>query len=374
MNTRAATNINVVDHGTLFVTEDSVPVTNHQLLGGTTTDVLLRLKFHADGEMIDLKKIAFDGVPSSIDSLLLFAVPSGQVGDPTSLQPIAQASNGQCPSSPATRFCALLPLSTLIIQPNHDTTLLVVARAKTDQLGAVSGQIAMISVSGATGDDHAVEARGVSSQQELNQNDGNGVAAGEIIIGQTSPIANTQITSKAHDISLAKISSITNEGQATVPYIPTGNATIGQFRISASPHSNSYGGSNDVVLKTLVFHVTAQNVQLDPAGFALATKDNPSIRISCTGSATTGSFDVTCPNIDAGTIQSHIGQGNSAVYVLSGNITNPALGGGSSILLAELATLGTRAQTNSIVWSDQATTFTWVDVPYTSVQGTTYRQ
>ena len=61
-------------------------------------------------------------------------------------------------------------------------------------------------------------------------------------------------------------------------------------------------------------------------------------------------------------------------YQLKANVTNPALVSGRSTLFTELPTLGNRAQTNSVVWSDEETTFSWVDVPVTSMMGTVYQR
>ncbi len=374
VNTRANQDINVVERGNLWVTEDNLRAQNHLLLGGTVTPALLRLRMRSDGEAIDVHHIRIDGVTNDVDSLLFFRLSPGQPFDPHALQPFAQATNGQCPEQPQSRFCAVLSLSTLLIQPNQEAVIIVAAKMKTDQLGAVSGHELTLSLSTATDTaGHAVDARGISSVQDLAQNNGDAAATGEVFIGTASPSANRQIIGRTNDTVMAKISSISNGGTDRENFIPSGSATIGSFTVSTSAHGNTFQGSKDVVVKTLTFQISAQNVQIDPAGYRLITKDNASSTLPCSAAGTTGTITVTCSNIDAGSVQSHINQGQRLTYQLLANVTNTHIGNGSSSLSVSLPILGTRSQTNSVIWSDQKTTFTWVDIQKTSVQSTLYQ-
>jgi cysteine-rich repeat protein len=375
VNTRASTDINILDRGNLFVTQDSTPTRSHILVGGSVSDALLRLKLRADGENIDIQTIRIDGVPSSVDSLLLYAFPSGQTFDPSRMQPIASATNGQCVDEPSTRLCAELGLSTLIVTPDEEMTLVVTAKLKNKALGAVSGESMTLSLSPATGGAvPSIEARGKFSQQILSVNDGNGTANGEVFIGISSPAPNVQISGKPNDIALASIEEIINGDIAEQNFIPSGDTTIGAFEISAIPHTNSFQGQNDVNVHTLTFTVSAQNVRLDPLGFRLRTKSDPGAFISCSAADTTGLIAISCTGIDNGTLQSHIGQGQSVTYLLSANVVNTEIVPGSSALTVTLPTLGQRTSVNSVVWSDGSTTFSWVDVPVTSVDSTRYQQ
>lgn len=374
VNTTGSTNINVTDRGNLFITADTAPVRNRFLLNSAISDELLRLRVRADGEAIDLHTIRIDGVIDSVETLLLYRLAPGQAFQNGVMTPFAQASSGQCPDQPTSRFCAVLPQGTLIIDPAHDSVLAIAARMKSDQLGAESGDSMTLTVAGSTSmSDHAFDARGLSSQQELTQNDGNGTAGGEIFVGASSPVPNAQITGSTHDTTFARIASILNDASANENFIPSGFTPIGSFSFSAFPHTNSRSGYDDVVLQTLTFHVTAQNVQIDPLSFMLTTKNNPEAQLSCTAGASTGNFDVVCSGISSGTIQSRIGQGESVSYRLFANVTNGRIAPGASVLSVSLPILGQRNQTNSVQWSDQTTTFTWVDTAVTSVSSTVYR-
>ncbi len=374
VNTRASSDINIVSRGNLWVTEDNIPVTSHILLAGNITPALLRLRMRSDGETIDVRQLRFDGVTSSVDSLLLYQLSPGQSFDPNTLQPFAQASPGQCINQLATRMCTVLSLRTFIVNPLQDTVLIVAARMKNEQLGAVGGELLTLTLSAATdATGHALEASGISSTQALDQNNGDASATGEIFIGRSTAAANSQILGRTNDTALANIASIVNGGATAISSIPTGNTAIGSFKIQAFPHTNTFHGSHDVIIKTLNFQVSAQNVQIDPASFRLAVSDNPSLTLACAATDTTGLIVVSCTNIDQSVIQSHIGQGQFVTYQLYANVTNPQIAAGVSSLLTELPILGSRSQTNSVIWSDGVTTFSWVDVAVTSVSSTMYR-
>ncbi len=374
VNTAGSTDINVADRGNLFITEDSQSVRSHILVGSTVSDALLRLRLRSEGEPVDLKTIRIDGVVSSVDALLLYKLLPGQALNTGTMTPFAQASNGQCTDQPATRLCAVLPYGTLVITPDQETVIAVVARMKSDQQGGVSGQSMTLTIAGNTDTvGRAFEAFGVGSTQSLTQNDGNSIAGGEIFVGVSSPVPNSAITGKTHDTAFASIASIINDGPATESFIPSGFTSFASFTFSAQPHMNLQSGYNDVVFQTLFFHVTAQNVQLDPLSFKLSTKNNPEAQMSCSASASTGSFDVSCTGIQNSSVQSRLGQGENITYRLSANVTNTQVSQGTSLLHVSLPVLGTRSQTNSVQWSDQNSVFTWVDIPETSVSGTVYR-
>ncbi len=374
VNTQATTDINVVERGSLFVTEDPIPAQSHILVGGTLSPALLRLRMHAVSEAIDLRELRIDGVPNNVDSLLLYRLEKGANPNLITQTPFAQASNGQCSSQSASRLCAILGLSTLVIKENEDIVIAVAARMKSDQVGGVSGQNLSLSIAGATDDAGlAIRARGISSNQDLTQNNGDSSAIGEVIIGSSVPKANTQITGRTFDSALASIGAIANAGSVSSTVIPSGNAVIGSFRIDALAHTNSKSGLNDVVLQTLTFHVSARNVQLDPAGYRLSASDDASLEHSCSAAGTTGDITVTCAGLGNGAIRNRIGQGQFAIFSLKANVTNTQITQGSSSLQIELPTLGTRAETNSVIWSDEDTVFTWVDIPVSGVSSTLYR-
>lgn len=374
VNTVGSANINVEERGTLYVTQDTTPVRSHILLGGTISDALLRLRLRAEGEKIDVVSIRIDGGTSSIESLLLYKLSPGQTFVSGSSEPFAQATNGQCPVVTATRFCATMPFSTLVVPQSGEVSVVIAARMKTDAQGGISGESVTLSLASAINANFAVQARGISSSETLAQNDGDGAAEGEVIIGQAVPCPNVPITGKTHDTALATISAIQNASTAEESFVPTGAYPIASFKFFSSPHSNSAEGLNDVLLRTIRFKVSAQNVQIDPLSYKLSSAEDPVISAPCTASATIGSIEVICSGLQNTTIQNCIPQGQSLTLRLTGTITNSQLQSGPSTLRTSLLTLGQRGITNSVEWSDRVTTFTWVDTMETSVDGTLWRR
>ena len=374
VNTQGATDVNVVERGNLWVSEDVQPATSHILLAGSITPPLLRLRFHSEGEKIDVRSLRIDGATSSVDSLLLYRLSPGEVFDPLKAVPFAKATNSQCSPSSATRLCAAMSLSTLLIEPNIDAIIVVAASLKNDVLGGNSGERITLSLSDATTlADHAIDARGISSMQDLIQNTGDETMQGEIVIGGMIPGENRQIVGRTHTTALANIQAITNAGFVRSDLIASGYALIGAVRISASAHNNTFHGLDDVIMKTMRFTVHAQNVQIDPASYALSTSEDPNTSFPCSATETTGSIVVTCSSIEVGAIQSRIGQGQSVVYQLRAHVTNTAIASGQSALHIELPILGQPLVTNSVIWRDGTTVFEWVDVNVQSVSGTQMR-
>lgn len=371
VNTHGGTTVDVTDRGSLFVSQDTIPARSHILLGGSTTLALLRLRLRAVSEDIDVSFIAIDGVSESIDSLRLHLLIPGE--NPSTLPiSIASATRSQCPTVTATRVCVRLPDRTIVVSPNQERVLAFSAVLLTEQLGGQSGETATLSVSASTSASHAVEAEGVASGDTLAQNDNDATLEGEIIIGKTMVGGNTSITGSTHDTALASIGSITNDGAANSSSIPVGNQTIGRFRIAALAHNNSFGGSNRVNLTSMIFRITASNVTIDQSSFRLFNILDPSTTATCSADGTTGTITVTCSTLTG--IASILDSGIFYAFGLSANVTNTEVNPGSSSLVVMLPTLGQRGIQNSITWSDEVTTFTWVDIPETSVQSTLYQR
>jgi hypothetical protein len=359
--------IDVSDQGNLFVMNDNINVQSHIDLGSALSEPVFQTTFLADQEDLDITDLRFEGGSPSIESLYLY-----RNGSSTAF---AQATNSQCGTSTSARFCADLPSRTWILRRNEEEKLTVRAKIKSDGLGAVSGESFTITMSTSTAGYPAVEARGVTSTHELRQTDGDNVLEGEIFIGRNSPGANVPLSGKSQTVALAKISSIAR-GSLSVDggVIPSGMSTLGTLELTASPHLNTYHGSNDVIIKTLTFQVLAQNVQIDPVSPRLYAEGNPSVTLSCSGSAPTGTMTITCSNIDAGPMQHVVEQGQKVRYVLQANITNPQVAVAPSILITSVPVLGDPNTSNSIIWSDEETTFTWVESTVPSLELLRYQR
>lgn len=398
----------LVSQGNLYVSLDTTPIRNRQLLGGALGDPALRVQFRSEYEDVDVTDIQVNSSGStatSVDRLELY-----KDGAST---PFATATVGACGSDDTlgynagsaggtSAFCAQLESRQLIVPKGQEVDVLVRPRIKTDVEGAISNEtIAFFlnsqAVANNTTGSGAVRARGAQSSNTLSANGGDSNADGEIFIGRTSAAStNAVIAGNKHVTVLSKIQSIVNANpDANGTNVPTGVRDIGQFKISAMPNGNSQNGLNKVTLSGVIFNVNATNVLLDSSAFKFFNKANASVTASCTavntsGTAivtTSGSFLVACNNLMSGSVDTSIDQGSDATFVLQGSITNPKTGTTTSSLQVSLqnftqmsnTTYGPSTTASHFAWMDKdnsaSTTgrFYWVEYPDTSVNSTSYQ-
>lgn len=360
--TKDARLITIGTQGSLYVTQDNVSVGNRQLLAGALSDTLLRLKFRALEENISVTKITIGGGTESVDSLELF-----EEGSST---PFAVARKVACDSVVTGQFCAD---TNFLVPRDVEKRIVVRARVNADTAGATSGDTVTLTLTANTSTNVAIEAWGEASFKELNQNNGNATAEGEIIIGRESAGTNSAITGTTHDIVAAKFASVQNShGDPDGTAIPTGEATIATFRFSALPNTNSFGGLNNIVLESLTFKVTSTNVQFASSSFVLYNPQSPGTTVSCTG-GTTGVITVVCGSLEGSAINTVIAQGSSIELALRGTVTNPQVGAGNSTLQAQISGFGSRGSSGPILWNDEVFSYDWVDLDSTTVRSTLYR-
>lgn len=371
VNTQGGTTVDVTEAGSLFVSQDTNPIRSSIIVTGSQTKALLKLRLRAVRENIDVTFLSFEDVPSSIDTLKLHLINPGD--SVTNLPgPVASATRGQCSTAQSDRLCVTLPTNSIVIPDNQEKVLVLTATTLSDQLGGVSGQNAEISMNPTNGTLHAVEARGTSSSRTLSQNDNDSTDEGEIFVGRTTVGGNTAITDTVHDTAFASIGSVTNAGAASSSSIPSGMQPIGSFRVTAVSNVNTLGGTNRVVLSKFVFSVTVQNVEIETGSFRIRNAADPATQATCSNSGTSGTVTVTCSSLSS--IAREIDAGAAPIFELVANITNTQVQAGTSTLRVSLPTLGQRGITNSISWSDEDTSFTWVDTLETSVESTLYQR
>lgn len=355
--------ITIRTQGNLFVTKDSVPLGSRQILASTQTPSLLLLKFRSDAEDVRIKELAIEGVPSSVEHLLLF--------ESTSSNAFATARQGSCDSFSTGRFCTD---NAFIVPQNGEKKITVKAVLKPDSTGAVSGQVVTLSISAATTGDVAIKAEGFYSGQQLLQNDNNATGDGEVFIGTESVANNSVITADSHTVVLAKIVDIvnTNPDPDDSP-ITTGAVTFGKFSFSAADHKNSADGFNTVEISKLVFTVSAVNMEFTAGSFYVFNSLNSSVISACTENATTGTITLTCDNLDTNAISTSISRGGTLDLSLHGTISSAQISPGISIVQASLPNLSNPTVTGTVTWTDGETSFGWVDIAKTNVKSTNYR-
>lgn len=365
VKTARAKDVAVSGKGNLFVTKDSVSQPGRQLLLGTLTEPFLRLQFRATGEDIAVTSLRIGGGAASMDRLeLLLAGRS---------EPFATLQGSDCTPVIPGKFCAASASSLLVVPKDLEMTVVVRAHLRSDADGGTSGEVTALTLSANTTTDIAVEARGVSSESTLSQNDGDTNAEGEVFIGTSSPGANAAIIGSTHDLTAAKIVGVTNANpDPDGTPVPLGKRAFGQFRFTAATHGNTKNGLDDVTITKLVFTVTAVNVQIESTSFALANKADPSRTSPCTADRVTGTITVTCNNLDDGAASTVIEQGSAIELALQGS-TALVDTTGEKTLQTALGQLGDRNLPGTIIWEDDYVPFQWVDIGMTQVKSTVYR-
>ncbi len=365
VNTQPSRLITIGDSsGNLYVTKSTSPIRSRQLLGGTLSDVLLKLNFRAVNEDMKVTKIRIGGGANSIESLGLY-----EEGENS---PFAVATLSSCETVVSNQFCAD---TNYIVWKEVDKKIEVRANMKLDTDGGESGETLALKLSSSvSGGSVAIEAEGASSQIEVSQNDGDSSEEGEIFIGRTNAGSNKSITGSIHDTVLAKITGISNSSGDINGYIvPSGVSTFGAFRFSSASHANTSGGLNTATIRKLVFSVTAENVEFESNSIEIYNVDDSSVAFSCSQDGTTGIFTVTCDGLQNESVNTNISSGDDIYIAIRGNILDPQVDARSSTLQIRLQGLGTRGSSDPVVWDDEETTFSWIDVEETSVESTLYR-
>lgn len=348
--------------GNLYITRDSVPAGSHQILVGERSDTLLRLSFRATGEDIRIRSLDIGGATSNAERLEFYEVGASL--------PFATARGSQCAVLAMGHFCTN---TDFLVKEEVEKRVLVKAVLKSDTDGATSGETVALTLTASTGTAHAISARGELSGVDLAQNNGDSTAGGEIFVGTAAPGANVAITGSTHDIVLSKISSIINDSRdSDNSSVPVGLSTIGVFRFFAAQNRNTKNGLNDVELRTLVFTVTASNVEMDTDSFALFNTLDQSIVAPCTANQPTIEITVTCSNIYQH-ISSTIDSGENIGLALRARVTDPQIVEGGNSLQVRLTGLSDRSSLGTIQWHDGSASFLWVDLPVTTVRSTLYR-
>jgi cysteine-rich repeat protein len=354
--------VSVETVGNLRVQSDSIPVGSKLLLAGERSDALLRLAFMATDEDIVVRSLAIDGVPATVDHLEFYESGVGTQ--------ITTGRAADCPVLISGRMCTS---SHFTVTRDVLRRVLIRAVLKSDAEGAGSDTSLTLTIHDSAGSSHAIEARGTRSGGDLSQNDGDGLAEGEIFVGTAAFGSNASIAGPTHDIVFSKIGTIVHAGvDADETSVPVGAADIGALRFTALQNRNTKNGANDVEIRTLIFTVTASNVELDAGSFRLRNALDSSVEASCSANHATQDITVTCSNIQS-SIASSIDPGQSIILTLRASVVDPQVVAGGSTLQARLAGLSDRSTLGTVEWHDGVRLLRWVELPVTTVRSTLYR-
>jgi hypothetical protein len=355
----------IADIGNLYVTQDSTPVPNRQLLASKLSDPILRLDMRAVIEDIRVEEIRFSGIGGSVEELV--------IEDADSSTELATARELDCTTQAAGTFCAKVDFT---VEADQERTLAVRARVESDQNGAESGETVTATIPVPLPDVPSVKATGVGSQTELSINDGNGTVSGEVIIGRDDAGPDQAITGPTNDIVLAKmirIEDVNTDEDGTA--VPSGHYPIARYEFFSAAHENSQNGLNSVEIQDILFTVAATNVEFEAGSFHIYNVGSSSTQEDCTESAVTGTITVTCSSLHNKDVSTEVEVDDSIQIVLRGNITNPRVNAQApSNLQVSLNDLSSRTSGGTIEWSDGITTFDWVDIGETTVPSTAYQR
>lgn len=353
--------VSILGRGNLFITASERPVPAKQLILGSTTDDLLRLSIRAEAEPIEITDIRFTGVPANIANLYLFR------GDESN--PVSAASTTGCRIPVQGNFCMT---TSFVVGADEEIEIGIRATLKARTQGGKSGQGGAIRLDASAPD--TVLATGAESKQALSMSDGDNIGNGEIFIGTAVPGPGSPISSAVHVPYSNRIVAIRNaSSDADGSAVTAGTRSIGAFAFTAGDSIPGNEGYDDVMLKNLVFDVTATNVQFLAGTFKIFNADEPGKAAACTESAITGLITVTCSNIDQ-LISTVARAGEELTLDLQALILESGKAGSQSILQTSLSRLSDPLQTGTILWSDDQNTVDWVDIGTTSVRSTQYKQ
>lgn len=396
--------------GSLFVTLDSTPVRQRQLLAGALSEPIMRVQLRAQDENIDVTMLRFvsvGGLASSVDRLELV-----RDGETTSF---ATATSAACSDfsvstyngTPSQTFCAPLTNRQLVVQNGQTAKVLVKARLRTDEQGGMGGdpiQLAIDTAGGGGGGGGMtgggmgaqvmnyrtfgfVEARGAASSNALTPEN--------IYIGTPSAGgAETPVVSPKHVSVLSKIVTIANANpDADGTNVPTGLSPIGQFKFTAAANQNTANGLNKVSFQRLRFQVTSTNVQFGDF-FNLYNKADPSVKATCqvTGGGGAGGGDenpaprpvmrvIVCDNLRMPGRDFMVDSGESDIFVLENNIAyaqlRPAYASNLQVIFEGFSTPFADTNSDQILWEDRdsgptSKRYAWIEYPDTIIRSTNY--
>lgn len=379
LTTLPSKKIRVAQQGALYVTKSATPVPAHQILAGGLSDILFRAQLRAERETVSVSRMGFFIAGNGYDSIDHLQVSvTGYTGV------VGYAQKTKC--SPASRdaFCVVFSPA-LSVLPGTPLELSVKAQIKSDEQGAVSGhEIGIALDAGLPG---ALEARGLLTQNMLNSSDGDSVDQGEFFLGTPTPGPHGRVSGTMHGIVLQKFSRVENaSGVADNTTVPSGVASIGEFRFSTGYNGNTKNGANKATITDLIFTVNLANIEMNPNGFRLYNRADPSTKTPCSvldytdGAAT---FHVACWDIANSPMNSTLPPSSSSVFALEGDITDPDTAFfGRSTLQVSLdsftnATLqGASKDASHIRWLDTDTgtsqEFWWIEHADPVVRSTAY--
>jgi cysteine-rich repeat protein len=378
---------------TLTVT--AVTSTQTQLLGGTLGKAALQLKLKAgnlgdSGNTVRIDTIGFNVITN--DGRPHPSVAEAQIFRKGGTEPVAHATAAACGSGSNFMLCADLSQAGISLTETTGDILSVRVLANSDEQTS-SHQVFQLGLP-----PDGIEASEVRATTfvPLTINDGNGAAAGEILVFPSDRLVNPATKNKTVYGTIqypvyAKVLSITDANEdADGTALSAGAKDVAAFTFSAAANVNTKDGLNVIALSGAYFNVVTSNVTVDADSLQFYNSSGPDVMKSCrayskTGTQLTGeisgSFLAYC-NLRDGALDTQIEQGTSSTFKLRVTILNPKVNDTkSSQLIVSLRqfnkpglSFGTTG--SHLLWEDadqgSATSFRWAEDSLGYVESTRY--
>lgn len=296
-------------------------VMSHVLVLGTVSPTLASTDLFSNSEPVDVNgvTVTFAAPVPSIGSLLIYDENGVQIGTATAI------------SGSQTQFHGSIGFGKLLLPYREERMLSVKARLKSKDTGGVSGENIRVQTV-------AIEGEGRWTSETYNSSS-----------NETFPESET---------AFAKITGFANMGAAEGVVTNGLNRLLADFVVNADTPE----AQHQIQLQDLEFTI-------EQAGGV--TLSNVTIRNedgSATSPCTVSSTTVLCLNIDAG-----VGTVDQSRRIkLMGDVSIPGSANNPTLRLV-LNQPGTSATSGDITWSDESTTFTWVDFGQPVFGGTIWR-
>ncbi|MEI8230344.1 MAG: S-layer homology domain-containing protein [Candidatus Peregrinibacteria bacterium] len=395
-NSKLGTNWGFLNSGNLFVTADlGTSYSARQILAGTLSEPLLRLKFYADREDIDVSDLVLNSSGSNADTIgALELWPVGATDKLVSSTSCGTddvlTTNVGAGVTTTSAFCFSGMKKQLVVKRSSPLYVDVRARINSnDGSNGVSAQIIALfldatpTATKGTSGSGSVRGSGVGTAADLKGNvvhDGSGIA---YIGTETITAANSRIVSKFNTTVLSKFASVTN-GMAAIDSSlhATDSEPLGSFTFTVMSNLNAGDGGSNSEMKSIVFGVSSTNVTIDGSTFRLLNSTSGSSNtFACTpykndgttaiGTAS-GSFVVVCPSISGITTQMNMNSATTFTLLAKVLNANTSTNGQGSLTVSisnfndPVKAYGTASTAGHIQWIDHNASgivFNWIDYP-----------
>lgn len=298
----------------LFVTQAVGTFGFQYLLDGTLEVPIQGFDFHAVGANEAVNGMVFM-VPSAATSVV-----SLELYHPNAASAFASATaaafTGTAPNG-YTGFFA--PIDDLTIVNGTTETVLVRPLLKSAAAGGISNELIQVDLLGTIASVSAVD---VDSGAMIAQNDGDGIAEGEVFIGTSVVSANHNILGNPSTTVYAELdyASPANPDPNFSP-VPIGVSAVNQTKFTTVINVND----GVVAINKLLYTMTTSNIAIDTASFRVYNKADASVKVAATTvvEVVPGAYAIAFDNLALSQVETRMASGEDDTFVLEVNILNP---------------------------------------------------